>query len=113
MTIRLTCVDKVSSISSERIESLPSVIGRGEEADLQIRDHWSSRCHCRLFERDGRLMVADLQSCNGTRVNGERIEEVELHSGDRLTIGITTVRVTFSRLPLSTVRETDSQLVRS
>lgn len=101
MAINLNCIDAITPGCGARLDHLPAVIGRGEEADVCIRDTWASRMHCRLFERDGRLFAADLHSSNGTRVNGAPITETELRSGDRLTVGITTFRVTWSRLPVS------------
>ena len=99
MSVRLTCIDAVPSASDAVLTELPITIGRGDEADVCIRDTWSSRVHCRLGVRDGQLFLEDLGSSNGTLVNGTRATETALASGDQITIGITTFRVSYSRLP--------------
>jgi pSer/pThr/pTyr-binding forkhead associated (FHA) protein len=99
MAIRLSCCDAVSTIDDVALDSLPVSIGRGEEADVRVFDTWASRIHCVLFERNGRLWVEDRHSSNGTQVNNELVSESEVRSGDHLTVGITTFRVTFSRVP--------------
>ncbi len=99
MAVRLTCCDAVSTIDDVALDALPASIGRGEEADVRVFDTWASRIHCVLVVRDGRLWVEDRQSSNGTHLNGELVKEAEIRSGDQLTVGITTFRVTFSRVP--------------
>lgn len=67
----------------------PIRIGRSPECELAIRDSKASRHHARLHARDGVLVLTDLGSTNGTRVNGQRIREVVLGHGDRILIGET------------------------
>src|SRR5438067_1918800 len=63
------------------------VIGRAREADLCLLDPGASRRHARLTIADGLIRIADLNSHNGTRVNGEPIAAgCVLASGD--VIGI-------------------------
>jgi pSer/pThr/pTyr-binding forkhead associated (FHA) protein len=63
-------------------------IGRATGADFIIDAALVSRVHCRLSELpDGQLEVRDLESTNGTYVNGLRIETARLASGDRLQVG--------------------------
>jgi two-component system response regulator AtoC len=62
------------------------VIGRGDEADLSLADEAVSRRHARVVVSSGEVRVTDLDSHNGTRVNGERIEGTTLMSGDVITI---------------------------
>ena len=99
MSIRLSCTDAVSTVDDVTLSALPATIGRGEEADIRVHDSWASRIHCRLVERDGELWVEDEKSSNGTRVNGGNVTAVRLRTGDELTIGITTLRVAYSRVP--------------
>jgi pSer/pThr/pTyr-binding forkhead associated (FHA) protein len=101
MAVRLTCIDAVPSASDAHLEQLPVTIGRGDEADICIRDTWSSRVHCRLAIRDGQLWLEDLGSSNGTLVNGVKMDDTPIQSGDQITVGITTFRVAYSRLPES------------
>lgn len=100
MSVRLSCIDAAPSSGDVSLNTFPATIGRGDEADVCIRDTWASRVHCRLEIRDGQLWVDDLDSVNGTLVNGELVDEHEVGNGDQLTVGITTFRVTYSRLRL-------------
>ena len=64
-------------------------IGRATGADFILDAPLVSRVHCRLTAHaDGELEVRDLESTNGTYVNGSRIEsDVVLRRGDRLRVG--------------------------
>ena len=71
----------------------PIVIGRGADADVRIvkEGMLMSRKHCRLFLEDGEAYVEDLQSSNGTFVNGKRIARQRLQDGDKIHLGDTTI----------------------
>ena len=71
----------------------PIHIGRAPDCELVLRDSRVSRRHARLTGRDGVLVLTDLGSTNGTRVNGHRITEVVLGVGDRITIGETVLSI--------------------
>ncbi|MBC8288746.1 MAG: FHA domain-containing protein [Planctomycetes bacterium] len=113
MTIRLSCTDAVSTIDDVTLDSLPTTVGRGEEADVSVHDSWASRIHCQLVEQDGELWVEDNNSSNGTSLNGSTVLRNQVQSGDELTVGITTFRVIFSRLPAAAQRIESEQLVGS
>jgi pSer/pThr/pTyr-binding forkhead associated (FHA) protein len=66
-------------------------VGRATRADFIVDANLVSRVHCRLTAGAVELEVADLDSTNGTFVNGERVERASLKDGDRLGVG----RVTF------------------
>jgi two-component system cell cycle response regulator len=70
-----------------------ALIGRAQEATLRILDDGVSRNHARLkFDTGGSLYLCDLDSRNGTYVNGKRINEpTQLQAGDKVQIGRTTV----------------------
>jgi pSer/pThr/pTyr-binding forkhead associated (FHA) protein len=71
-------------------------IGREARADFVVDAALVSRIHCRLASPDEeQLTVEDLGSTNGTLVNGERVDQSVLRTGDTLTIG----RVTFTITP--------------
>ncbi|MCI0361798.1 MAG: FHA domain-containing protein [Planctomycetaceae bacterium] len=74
---------------------LPSTIGRGRGATIMLPHPLVSRQHCELFETNGRLMVRDLGSLNGTFVNNERITEAQLPPGELLTVGAVTFRAVY------------------
>jgi pSer/pThr/pTyr-binding forkhead associated (FHA) protein len=63
-------------------------VGRHEASDVFLDDVSVSRHHG-LFTRtaSGRVTVRDLNSLNGTYVNGTRVDETVLHSGDEVQIG--------------------------
>ena len=62
-------------------------IGRAARADFIVDAGLVSRLHCRLTAGATELEVVDLDSTNGTFVNGERVARATLKSGDRLGVG--------------------------
>src|SRR5215203_961054 len=63
-------------------------MGRATGADFIVDAALVSRVHCRLTALpDGELEVRDLESTNGTFVNGDRVDAVRLTPGDKLKIG--------------------------
>jgi hypothetical protein len=71
----------------------PIHIGRSPDCELVLRDSRVSRRHARLSARDGVLVLTDLGSTNGTRVNGHRVTEVVLGAGDRIVVGDTVLTI--------------------
>ncbi len=70
------------------------LIGRSENAHLYLpEDRFFSRHHCLLEIAPPRCFLRDLGSTNGTFVNGQRVQEVFLKSGDRLQGGQTVLEV--------------------
>jgi len=68
-------------------------IGRSKDADVQIDDRYASSIHARLFSREGRHFVEDMNSTNGTTLNGATLNgEAELVDGDTIQIGDTVFR---------------------
>src|SRR5262245_2217657 len=63
------------------------LIGRHQECDIQIASRKISRRHCCIAQVNDHLVVRDLCSTNGIRINGVRVAEGELNAGDELTIG--------------------------
>jgi pSer/pThr/pTyr-binding forkhead associated (FHA) protein len=75
-------------------------VGRAAGADFVVDAALVSRVHCRLTaRRDGQLELRDLQSTNGTFVNGDRAETAILADGDRIKVG---------RIELLVAREEDA-----
>jgi pSer/pThr/pTyr-binding forkhead associated (FHA) protein len=63
-------------------------IGRATGADFIVDAALVSRVHCRVSALpDGSLELRDLDSTNGTFVNGRRVETARLASGDRIQVG--------------------------
>jgi pSer/pThr/pTyr-binding forkhead associated (FHA) protein len=76
------------------------ILGRSRQADVHVEDDKASRRHCRLFFVGSALHIEDLDSANGTLVNGRRIRAaVTLGDGDSIRIGKATFHVRV-RLPL-------------
>ena len=68
-------------------------IGRSAEADVRIDDRYASGVHARIFSRDRRTYVEDMNSTNGTLLNDATLNgEAELIDGDVVRIGDTEVR---------------------
>jgi sigma-B regulation protein RsbU (phosphoserine phosphatase) len=66
------------------------VLGRGPLADLELKDPAVSRRHALVSWAEERCFVSDLQSGNGTYVNGERVRDpVQLGEGDEVRVGST------------------------
>ncbi len=63
------------------------LFGRHEECDVQLNSKKVSRRHCVLAQVHDYLVIRDLGSTNGVRVNGERVAEGKLRPGDELQIG--------------------------
>jgi FHA domain len=69
-------------------------IGRSRDADVQIEDRYASGIHARVFHRDARVYVEDMNSTNGTLLNDASLKgEAELLDGDVLRIGDTEFRL--------------------
>lgn len=69
------------------LEGARLVMGRRPDCDVRIPTLDVSRQHCELHLTTDRVKVKDLNSSNGTFVNGKRVAESELNPGDRLQIG--------------------------
>lgn len=90
-TLQIVQGPRVGSVFE--VERDHAVMGRGADADLRIPDPGLSRCHARFDRRGNALLVTDLQSRNGTFVEGERVAQpTTLHEGDRVTVGNVTLR---------------------
>ncbi len=70
-----------------------ATVGRSSKCEFQIEDDKSSGRHCRFFLKKDRLEVTDLDSKNGTYLNGIRIETSEVFVGDEIRIGDTVIKL--------------------
>lgn len=70
------------------------VVGRSAESDVVLEDSYASEFHLRFNSRDGRLVLTDLGSTNGTYVNGRRVTApLDLSRGDAVQVGKTVMEV--------------------
>ncbi len=65
----------------------PLTIGREEGNDIQLNDERVSRCHFKLQRDNDRLVLTDLDSTNGTKVNGVECQLKILRHGDLISVG--------------------------
>ncbi len=72
------------------------IIGRRSDADIQLTEPTSSGIHAKIFAGMDGIRIRDLNSLNGTKVNGHRIVESLLGNGDRIKIGRSTILVSGS-----------------
>lgn len=74
------------------------VVGRAKDAQLRVSNHPGlSRYHCRFEIQPPECRVVDLGSCNGTLVNGVRVQDSMLYDGDCITCGAVRVSVAIKR----------------
>jgi two-component system, cell cycle response regulator len=77
--------------SMYKIDGPEVLIGRASAAGLRLHDDGISRRHARILQKDGELFIEDLESANGTLVNGERVQKQSLQDGDKIRFGSTTI----------------------
>jgi hypothetical protein len=69
------------------------LIGRHMDCDVRVVEPTVSRHHARLVFRDGKWILLDLESTNGSWVNGTPVRRCELRPGDRLRLGDALLRI--------------------
>ena len=88
-----------------------TLIGRQNECDVKL-DHKSvSKIHCVLVKTDGLLLLRDLGSTNGTRVNGTRVRRAALLPNDKLSVANFHFRVLFGAALASVDQEGQTQRI--
>src|SRR5438132_5463627 len=80
------------------------LVGRHAECDIQLDSRKISRRHCCVAQVADYLVVRDLGSTNGIRINGVRVHEGRLNHDDELTIGGLRYRVCWEETPQSLPR---------
>ncbi|MBI3377445.1 MAG: FHA domain-containing protein [Nitrospirae bacterium] len=73
---------------------LPCTIGR-RDATIRIRDMTISKTHASIEVSEGKIIFRDLDSTNGSIVNGKAVKEIELSSGSTVQMGNTTLKIHF------------------
>ena len=79
----------------KRFEAIcPLTIGRDRTLQLVLKDPEVSRRHARLDTQNGTVFLRDLESSNGTYLNGRRLEQtIEVRVGDEIDVGNTRIVV--------------------
>ncbi|HEY9085091.1 MAG TPA: FHA domain-containing protein [Candidatus Tyrphobacter sp.] len=86
MRVDLDVVDRNGERAVEVLT--PAIIGRGADADVVVDDPDAGRHHARLEAENEIVYVSDLDSTNGTYLNGRRLREaIEIRPGDRIDVG--------------------------
>jgi pSer/pThr/pTyr-binding forkhead associated (FHA) protein len=70
---------------------IPVTLGREEGNALRLNDERVSRFHAKIQQEDGDIIITDLESTNGTRVNGSPIQIRRLKPGDQIGLGRSTL----------------------
>lgn len=71
----------------QRFSKSRVLIGRSREADFRLDDPEVSRKHALVFWSEGEIVIKDLESTNGTMVNGRLVSSATVRPGDVVTIG--------------------------
>lgn len=80
--------DKVYTFDQEREYK----IGRARDADVQLKDIKVSRLHSKITVKGDKYTITDMESKNGTYVNGEKVETAELSDGDQIRLGFSVLQ---------------------
>lgn len=93
--------DRVISLDQEE-----TIIGRAADNAVTIEDPAASSRHCAILRKESRYTLRDLNSTNGTYLNGGMVTEVPLAPGDVLTVG--SIRMTVEGDDIDTASSTPS-----
>ncbi len=89
---------------SQLMDGIPRIIGRAPDSFIRIDEAVVSRHHARLSCEGGRIVLTDLNSSNGTYVNGQRITRAVVSTGDRIRIGATEYTISDDALALTNIK---------
>jgi pSer/pThr/pTyr-binding forkhead associated (FHA) protein len=109
MFVRLVMNRKRKRIWKTELRRPETTLGRSNDCTIRIPSAEVSRQHCRLRIENGVVTVEDLESANGTFLNGDRVHDIEIvHPGDQLRIGPVTLVVEYE-LTTNTMRDLSSE----
>lgn len=97
MQVNLVPITGGESLSLKKTVTL---IGRKEGCDLRLNHKSISKQHCVLVQVDGVLLLRDLGSTNGTRLNGKRIRRAAVTNNDQLSVAGLNFKVLFGNTPM-------------
>jgi hypothetical protein len=100
MNVRLVLERNRKRVWAASLSKAESTLGRAVGSTVRIPSGEVSRTHCRLCIENGVVTVEDLESVNGTYINGLRVRGVlQVNPGDRLTVGPATFVVEYEMTP--------------
>lgn len=103
MPIRLVALDEGPDITIDRAML---IVGRHPQCDARLDSIRVSRRHCCMMQDKENVVVRDLGSTNGIRINGQRVEEGKLRPGDELSIAHIRFRMEVGHAEEMTLAET-------
>lgn len=71
----------------QTVDATETVLGRGPECQLRLSDYSVSRQHAKVIMSGGEYVIVDLNSRNGTRLNGASVTQAALSDGDEIILG--------------------------
>ena len=97
MKIRLLPASSFYGPGDIVIRKFPYILGRSSHCDHQLFHPMISRRHCELIQTDQGIRLSDLNSSNGTYVNGQRIRTpVDLSEGDEIHLGCLAFKISLA-----------------
>ncbi len=91
-TIVLKTKDEIRNI---KITAIGCVIGRNSDCEIIIKDDTVSAFHAEIKVKKGRYFITDLDSTNGTFVNGYRVNDSELKNNDLIKVGTALLKIKY------------------
>lgn len=82
------------------------IMGRLGRNPIPLKDTRTSRQHARVYRSEGRYFVADLNSKNGTFVNGDKVRKSEITPGDEVLVGETYFTIEYDDSDVAITRPT-------
>ena len=110
MPTRLVALDEGPDIPLDRTMV---VVGRHPQCDARLDSLRVSRHHCCMTQDNGEVVVRDLGSTNGVRINGQRVEVGRLRPGDELSIAHIRYRLESGIAHEMTLADGTPQVVRA
>lgn len=108
MPVRLVALDEGPDIT---LNHSMVVVGRHPACDTRLDSLRVSRHHCCMTQENGEVVVRDLGSTNGIRINGQRVEIGRLRPGDELSIAHIRYRLENGQGHEQTIAETNGQML--
>ncbi|PIP94110.1 MAG: hypothetical protein COW00_08130 [Bdellovibrio sp. CG12_big_fil_rev_8_21_14_0_65_39_13] len=102
MTILFTVSNEGNQIEFE-LKDQPITLGRGDKCDIVLSDEKCSSLHCEFSMKSKKVFIKDLNSKNGTHVNGEAVSSLAIAINDVIQIG--TSYITVVENALSTIEK--------
>ena len=100
MNVRLVLERRRRRVWTTELRGPETTLGRALGCTIRVPSSEISRLHCRLRVENGIVTVEDLESVNGTFLNGQRVRDIEIvRPGDRLEIGPVTFVVEYELTP--------------